>query len=534
MSPRARSLDERAARGEMSAGSQGNRLMSIHSMLGGHGASSSNDNTMLKRQNGEARPSSVPALYHASQVSPRQQEAAPHNPIFRASSQPPGPHEPPQFLPPQQTHEQMFGMGQLSHYSQHQTRPPNGAHLQHPQPGQFQMHNQPNLANTKFPSPNLHEREREREREKEEERRQRDRERFEMNRTPTNRYDMLSRSGSHAHSHSHPLPHHHHHIHHNHSAFTRPKLTIISKKVFEEAKLHPEKKLGRWTYNPTIRLPFKLSVNALLSVHVPRRYIDPEHNSALKKRKVWGTEIYTDDSDLAAVLVHSAANLPPSGDLEVVIRVMPRLLKYKSSMNNGIKSRGWFSKHDGLSVHVEKVSSVSWTQESSGKGFAKRMIDESHYLKNAGKLGQVRTVNWPPQKYQKVAEKAAPEESVGIANIKSDAESVVRETIDEAATQEQPEGEGDETIELSMDDQGTEVESSFVEPQGPLISNVPEILPTELSLSSNDGVQHRSPSVEKNELAEGSSDGVVKKESLEPEMVTEVPVTQTELASESK
>jgi hypothetical protein len=97
-----------------------------------------------------------------------------------------------------------------------------------------------------------------------------------------------------------------------------------------------------------------------------------------KERKVWGTEVYTDDSDLIAVLVHSgfllpspypSSSSPPSmtekmekdtaaSGLLVTCRVIGRLVRYISTERNGLRSRGWGNGHDGGSLVVEGVKRV--------------------------------------------------------------------------------------------------------------------------------------------------------------------------------
>lgn len=96
-----------------------------------------------------------------------------------------------------------------------------------------------------------------------------------------------------------------------------------------------------------------------------------------RDRKVWGTEVYTDDSDMLAMLVHSGFLLPPmlsvsnqakatrdrstagSGEgILVTLRVVGRLVRYISTERNGLKSRGWGNGHDGGSLVVETVRRV--------------------------------------------------------------------------------------------------------------------------------------------------------------------------------
>ena len=124
---------------------------------------------------------------------------------------------------------------------------------------------------------------------------------------------------------------------------------------------------------------------------------------SLAQRKLWGTDVYTDDSDVLAMCVHAgwleAPSLPgvpawlggggatraahawselsnradgapqPSKpdsallsaavhatcDLAVVLRIAPKLIFYKGSHRGGLRSRSWGNTHDGASLVVESV-----------------------------------------------------------------------------------------------------------------------------------------------------------------------------------
>ena len=90
----------------------------------------------------------------------------------------------------------------------------------------------------------------------------------------------------------------------------------------------------------------------------------------VSERRLWGTDVYTDDSDLLAVLVHSAwirpvtlprgysGRLRPAADLEVKLRIAPKLIRYVSTERGGIRSRGWGNGHDGVSIVIENVRRI--------------------------------------------------------------------------------------------------------------------------------------------------------------------------------
>ncbi|BGP12941.1 hypothetical protein JCM10213v2_000858 [Rhodosporidiobolus nylandii] len=123
---------------------------------------------------------------------------------------------------------------------------------------------------------------------------------------------------------------------------------------------------------------------------------------SLRQRKVWGTDVYTDDSDVLAVLLHSGwvrvarrerrpragergagadalrrarvpGSLPPAdgkeGEAEggkgvppallVRMGVCPALVRYQGLERGGVRSRSWGNGHDGVSLRVEDVSALS-------------------------------------------------------------------------------------------------------------------------------------------------------------------------------
>lgn len=281
-------------------------------------------------------------------------------------------------------------------------------------------------------------------------------------------------------------------------SFHRPQLAISSDKVFAEARLHPEAYLGRWTYDPTTRLPFRLRVNARFDVHLPIRYLDERHNHAIGRRKVWGTDIYTDDSDLAALVLHTHGGGMPStgGDLRCSVRVLPRLFSYKGSTRNDLRSRGWSTPHDGLSLYLEHVDGTSWQEQVRGLGFAKRKLVESTGLKRTAVPDPFLRCDWRSKKYRRhqgegsdldvddaqgeaaqVAQaggapsaKAVGAESPKPGDAAADTEDEGDDEHGDSAMEVVP--DGDVTIE--MDDQGTEAaDDSYIDRSVEVESGVP-------------------------------------------------------------
>lgn len=130
----------------------------------------------------------------------------------------------------------------------------------------------------------------------------------------------------------------------------------------------------------------------------------------LAERKVWGSEVYTDDSDVLGMCVHAGwiegpTRLPssspqgelgaPNGhstndatplysppDIRVVLRVAPRLVGYRESYAGGLWSRNWLGMHDGLSLVVEEVA-----LESAGWADKARLPGPRGLKSEAGRLG---------------------------------------------------------------------------------------------------------------------------------------------------
>jgi hypothetical protein len=82
------------------------------------------------------------------------------------------------------------------------------------------------------------------------------------------------------------------------------------------------------------------------------------------ERKIWGTDVYTDDSDLGLVLIHAGwirwggASTHDDDAINVTVRVVPTLVHYTATARNGVTTRGWGNSHDGASIVVEGVERI--------------------------------------------------------------------------------------------------------------------------------------------------------------------------------
>ncbi|CAM8997194.1 unnamed protein product [Rhodiola kirilowii] len=100
-----------------------------------------------------------------------------------------------------------------------------------------------------------------------------------------------------------------------------------------------------------------------IDIRIPAEHVTAT-NRQVRGGQLWGTDIYTDDSDLVAVLMHTGycrptASPPPPAILELcaTVRVLPPQECYVSSLRNNVRSRSWGAA-SGCSYRVEKCCIV--------------------------------------------------------------------------------------------------------------------------------------------------------------------------------
>ncbi|PPD95947.1 hypothetical protein GOBAR_DD07036 [Gossypium barbadense] len=84
-----------------------------------------------------------------------------------------------------------------------------------------------------------------------------------------------------------------------------------------------------------------------LEIQIPAEHVTAT-NRQVRGGQLWGTDIYTDDSDLVAVLMHTGycrptASPPPPAiqELRATIRVLPPQDCYTTKLRNNVRSRAW-------------------------------------------------------------------------------------------------------------------------------------------------------------------------------------------------
>jgi len=174
--------------------------------------------------------------------------------------------------------------------------------------------------------------------------------------------------------------------------------------------------------------------NSTFTIRVPCAYLSGKQREVITSGcRVWGTEVYTDDSDPITAAIHSgfirgawgvdiddnvvlgldmastddkenntpgsnsAAHYkteldprrtldappprseggplipPPCYDAHITLLILPPLERYDGAIVNGVKSRNWGSNHDGMSFKVIRVEWVSAGKERGAAAKKSRM-----------------------------------------------------------------------------------------------------------------------------------------------------------------
>lgn len=180
------------------------------------------------------------------------------------------------------------------------------------------------------------------------------------------------------------------------------------------ARLKEQFTMAEECYIPVIPFLTDAYINCLLDVKIPYRFIKQfieefTLGKIQKKRELWGgaSGIYTDDSDILAVLCHlglfdDALDLTPNNidwkptdvvkplkvatdangvhllDLSVTLLMLPALRHYEGYYSNGINSRTWNADnvHDGLSMCVYSVKWETMEASVTDRNVQKRSVLE--------------------------------------------------------------------------------------------------------------------------------------------------------------
>lgn len=213
--------------------------------------------------------------------------------------------------------------------------------------------------------------------------------------------------------------------HHLGSTLYTPRIGVpTTKSPLESAKFG-------YTSTPQPLPRFEGKENCTFTVRVPRYRIDAARREEIcARRALWGTGVYTDDSDPVAAAIHSGfirgawgedvdesfldleirdtyqhapppseeergsnqPRIPPvppaDKDLHITLLVLPKLDKYDQSVLFGIKSRTWDGNHDGVSFQVMRVD---WVEEGAGRGEERGGEARRKRLRNLMQTGKICT-----------------------------------------------------------------------------------------------------------------------------------------------
>ena len=236
------------------------------------------------------------------------------------------------------------------------------------------------------------------------------------------------------------------------SVIPRSTVTVVSKAVLQGVSHLPRRHLGSMLYSPHLTvspssrrskfayvttptpLPrFYGRENCTFTIRVPKQFLTSGCREELvRRRALWGSDVYTDDSDILAVAVHMGwirgawsdevdislldlgpdspgackkgrkdvgrapahttttypwiLNAPPDGgpivppphkDLHLTLLILPPLESYASTVSRGLRSRAWGKDHDGMSFRIERIEWVDHAsthcEERGGKARRERL-----------------------------------------------------------------------------------------------------------------------------------------------------------------
>ncbi|TKA49913.1 hypothetical protein B0A55_13186, partial [Friedmanniomyces simplex] len=268
---------------------------------------------------------------------------------------------------------------------------------------------------------------------------------FNMLRFPPNPAPAVAPSHHHHHhaTHAHPAHHHHHHPPKEAAGPRKVATTVVSNGLLESVASKPRKHLGSQLYatelsrtsnadttmDAQIKFASKMKpiplfegkANCTYTVRVPRFYLASTQQNepgaleeTCRRRQLWGSDVYTDDSDVIAAAVHSGwikgdfggklntdlrdlcdndseddddqpppqsdntavetptttttttllkkpakpAKPPANHDMHLTLLILPPLNSYASTMHHHLRSREWQPPHDGMSFAIHRVDFV--------------------------------------------------------------------------------------------------------------------------------------------------------------------------------
>ena len=141
----------------------------------------------------------------------------------------------------------------------------------------------------------------------------------------------------------------------------------------------------RFLYKPFYSLPdLSPYIGEIIEVRVASEFLS-SLNKAYVENRIWGSDIYTSDSDMVCVLQHSGIyninDYTPTeiAGLSIYLRVSRGRAAYNSSLKNGVRSKK-LNNYQGHSIKVEGYTQRKFLgSEEELKAMASRMPTNSEY-----------------------------------------------------------------------------------------------------------------------------------------------------------
>ena len=138
-------------------------------------------------------------------------------------------------------------------------------------------------------------------------------------------------------------------------------------------------------YKPFYSLPdLSPFIGEIIEVRVAAEFLS-SLNKAYVENRIWGSDIYTSDSDMVCVLQHSGYyninDYTPTeiAGLNIFLRVSKARAAYNSSLKNGVRSKK-LNNFQGHSIKVEGYKEIKYLgDEQELKAMAARMPSNSEY-----------------------------------------------------------------------------------------------------------------------------------------------------------
>ena len=152
----------------------------------------------------------------------------------------------------------------------------------------------------------------------------------------------------------------------------------LAQNLDKQAKEH-------FLYKPFYSLPdLSPFIGEIIEVRVASEFLS-SLNKAYVENRIWGSDIYTSDSDMVCVLQHSGIyninDYTPTeiAGLSIYLRVSKGRAAYNSSLKNGVRSKK-LNNYQGHSIKVEGYASRNFLgNEEELKSMAARMPSNSEY-----------------------------------------------------------------------------------------------------------------------------------------------------------